>query len=273
MTTLALAVPVVFAQSVPLEEAAFTEYMAQALRHEVGDVPVSVKGSLTLSIGSLQANLDRVYGFCRKNESACASESDRYAKGVAQVIKAQNAPIDKAEVRLVVRSSEYIKRAQASLGSDAPALQFRPLVEGLVSVAVLDTPRAVRPLDDRDLRKLELSQEQLFELGRQNLRSILKPLGESAKPVTGGQIGTLPRNFYEVGRVAVHADWETLATAQNGTLLLALPTTDAVLYIAESSPAAIDALRALARDTASKAPNPLSPAVLRWTKVRWELVP
>lgn len=256
-----------------MDEPGFTDHMAQALRRELGELPVSIKGPLTLSVGSWQANLDRIYAFCRKNESACAAEADRYAKGAAQVLKAQNAPIDKGAVRLVVRASDYIKRAQASLGSDGPVLQARPLVEGLVTVAVLDTPRAIRPLDDRDLKKLEVSQEQLFEIGAGNLRSTLKPLSESARPAAAGQIGTLPDGLDQVGRVAIPAEWAPLADAQNGTLLIAMPTTDKVLYVSESSPAAIDALRAFARNMAGKAPNPLSLAVLKWTKEGWELVP
>jgi uncharacterized protein YtpQ (UPF0354 family) len=264
---------VVYAQSIPLEEGAFTDFMARTLRQQLGDIPVSVKGTLTLSVGLMQANLERSYSICRNDESSCAAEVTRYVKGVSQVIRAQNAPIDKAAVRLVIRSSEYIKRAQASFGNDGPTLQVRPLVEGLVSVAVLDTPRAVRPLDDRDLKKLEVSQEQLFEIGAKNLRGTLKPLAESAKPAIAGQIGTLAQSFYEVGRVALLSDWEALASAQSGTLLVALPTTDTVLYISESSPASVDALRTLARSIAMKSPSPLSAAVLRWTKERWELVP
>ncbi len=69
----------------------------------------------------------------------------------------------------MIRSSAYIKRAQQSLGNDGPAQQVRPLSEGLVSVAVLDSPRAVRPLDERDLKKLDASQDQLFALGEANL--------------------------------------------------------------------------------------------------------
>lgn len=258
------------AQAIPMEDQTFTEFAAQAVRREVGDTPVSIKGPLTLSVGALQANLERVFGFCRSNNSGCVSEIDRYAKGVAQVLKQQNAPVDKSSVRLVVRSSEYIKRAQESLGSDGPTLQAKPLVEGLVSVAVLDTPRAVRPLDDRDLRKLNMSQNQLFELGGENLQATLKPLADSAKPVGSGQIGAIPGGVYEVGRVAILSQWAPLANAQQGLLVIALPTTDMVLYISESTPSAIDALRALSKDTAAKSSNPLSPStVLKWTAERW----
>ncbi len=260
-----------FAQTIPTGEPAFTDYMAQRLQREVGATPVAVSGPLALSVDALQVSVERVFRYCEKNAAACPAATEHYVKGLAQVVKAQNEPIDQTAVRLVVRSSAYIKRAQASLGADAPALQFRPLVDGLVAVAVMDTPSAVRPLDERDLKKLGYSQEQLFDRGGQNLRRTLRPLAEAAKPVSAGQIGTLSGSFYEVGRVALAADWAPLAAAQNGTLLIALPATDTVLYISESTPQALDALRTLAKNTVAKSANPLSPIVLKWTTGRWEL--
>lgn len=261
-------------QIVPTEESAFTEYVAQAIRVEVGDVPVSAKGPLTLSVGPLQANLGRLFAFCRSNASDCATEVDGYSKATAAVIKQQNAPIEKSAVRLVVRPSDYIRRIQGSLGSQYQTLQAKPFVDGLVTIAVLDMPQAVRPLDERDLKMLNLSQDQLFELGSENLISILGPLSDVAKPAVGGQIGTITGSFYEVSRIAIHSQWTQLAQAQNGTLLVALPTTDVVLYISESTPVAVTALRALANNIAAGAPNPLSStAVLKWSRERWEMVP
>ena len=189
------------AQEVPRDEASFTEFVAMRVRQEVGDAPVVVKSPLTLSVGPLQANLDRVFAFCRSNSSGCAPELERYAKGVAQVLKQQSAPIDRAAVRLVVRTSQYIKPAQDSLGPNGPTLQARPIAEGLVAVAVIDTPRAVRPLDERDLKALGVTQDGLFEIGTANLDSSLRPLSETAKPVAAKQIGTVGGSIYEVGRV------------------------------------------------------------------------
>lgn len=272
MCVLVFAAVTAHAESIPLEADAFTDYMATKIRSEVGGAAVSVKGPLTLSVGSLQANLDRLYSFCQRSGAACEVEINNYAKTVSGVLKERNAPIDKDAVRIVIRSSDYIKHAQASLGADAAGLQLRPLVTGLMAVVVLDAPRTIRPVTDGDRKKLGLSQEQLFELGATNIRATLKPLSETAKPVAAGQIGTLPTSFYEVGRLTLHADWAELAASQNGTLLVTLPATDTVLYISESSPSAIDALKAMTKNIARKSPSPLSLEVLRWTKERWELV-
>ena len=185
------------------------------------------------------------------------------------------APLDKAAVRLVLRSREYIDHAQKMLGA-TPQLAYRSLAGSastdLVVVPVLDTAHAVRPLDDRDMRALGLELDQLIDLGESNMRATLKPLQDQARPVGPGQIGSLPRDFFEVGRVAMHTDWAPLALAQQGILLVAVPATDAVLYISEDSPAAIDALAALSRKIAGGVPTPLSGKVLKWTSTGWRLV-
>ena len=66
--------------------------------------------------------------------------------------------------------------------------------------------------------------------------------------------------------------WAPLAAAQNGTLIVAVPATDAVFYIGEDTPAAIDALRTLARNVFSRAPNRLTETLLRWSDAGWEVV-
>src|SRR5437660_3901415 len=87
------------AQSIPKGEAAFTEYVATQIRRAVEGETVEVKGPLTLGIGEIQANLDRIFAFCNRNTSACASEVSNYVKGVTQVLKDRNAPPSKEAVR------------------------------------------------------------------------------------------------------------------------------------------------------------------------------
>jgi uncharacterized protein YtpQ (UPF0354 family) len=215
--------------------------------------------------------LDRIFSYCKRNASGCADEADTYAKGAAQIIKAEIAPVDKKTILLVVRSTDYIKQAQAALGKDAPKLLLRPLADGLVSMVVVDTTRAIRPLNSQDMGKLDLSPDQLFELGADNLKDLLKPVIEIAEPVGPGKIG-LVTGLFQVGRVANHEDWQALAEAQNGNLLITMPTTDRLFYISDSSQKSIDALKAMAKDMWEKSYTPLSPVVLKWTKSRWELV-
>ena len=60
--------------------------------------------------------------------------------------------------------------------------------------------------------------------------------------------------------------------AQGGTLIVAIPTTDTVLCIAEDTPGAIGALQALVNRIMLRAPNKLSATLLRWRSSGWEVV-
>lgn len=256
------------AQSTPVDEPGFTKLVAERLRKAV-NAPVQIKGPLTLSVGPTQANLDRIYAFCKGNPAGCAKEVDTYVNGAAQVHHDRGIAPTKAAVRVVVRPTRYLQQAKAK---DITQLQARPLVDGLVAVAVLDTPRAIRMLTDKVSATLGLTANQAYDLGIANLRKTLKPLMEIAKPVGSGQIGTLTGDAYHPSRLVLLDSWAPLAKSQGGVLIVAAPANDGLLYIGEDSPTAIGALRTLARNVMSRAPNPLSDVLLRWTPKGWGVV-
>lgn len=262
------------ADDIPNDVSGFTAYVADQLQKGIGgDATVTVKGPLTLGLAGLQANLDRIYEYCKKDRNGCAKVITTYVQGAAQVYKDKNAPPSRDAVRLVVRTTTYLQQAQGSMPADAPALQPRPFVEGLVVLPVVDSPRTVRMLNEKDNRALGLNQEEVYQLGLTNLRSTLKPLMAVAKGANRGQIGQLVGDSYQPSRLILHDDWAPLAAAQNGKLIVVSPATDAVFYISEDTPRAIDALRTFARNILSRAPNRLSDTLLRWTPGGWEIVP
>src|SRR5262245_18136887 len=80
------------AQDVPKGEAAFTDYVAGQIRRELKGAHVEVTGPLTLGVGTLQGNLDRIYAYCSDNAKGCRREISNYVKSVAQLLKNQHAP-------------------------------------------------------------------------------------------------------------------------------------------------------------------------------------
>jgi len=260
------------AEDIPKDEAGFTDYVATQLRKEFGDHAVAIKSPLTIGVGEFQANLDRIYAFCKANASACGVEVDRYVKGAAQVARERNAPPTKEAVRLVIRSVQYVQSAQGSLPPGTSPLQPRPFVEGLVVLPALDSPRAIRMLPEKDNASLGLSSNEVYDLGISNLRKDLKPILEITKAAGNKQIGQLVGDSFYPSRLVLHDWWKPLAEAQGGTLIVALPATDAVFYIGEDTPMAIDVLRTLVQDLMRRAPNRLSNLLLRWTSTGWEVV-
>lgn len=259
------------AQQIPSDEPAFTALVAERIRAAVRNTNVVVKGPLTLSIGPLQANLDRIYAFCKGNTSGCAKEIETYVGGVAAMAGNAKDPPTKAALRIVVRSTDYMRQALRELGS-AGTIPTQPLAEGLVIVPVLDSPRAVKIFNDKHRAALGLTTDQVFAIAIANLRNSLKPLMSVAKPAIAGQFGTLKGDYYATSRLALIDSWAPLAQAQGGVLIVAAPTPDLVVYSGEDSSAALDALRTLARNVAARAPKPLSGALLRWTPKGWQSV-
>lgn len=258
------------AAPIPVDESGFTDFVAAQLRQQpLGGDTVTVKGPLTLSIGTLQANLDRVYKYCRNNGDDCQAEVDRFTRGVAQVIASRNAPPAREAVRLVVRPEEYVRQYDAAAGRK---IQTWPLAGGFVVVPVLDTPRAMRSLTSDDFKRLGLDADQVFQLGLDNLTSALAPLLPQAPVARPGEIGRVAGDAYDSSRLVMHDTWAPLAEAQGGVLIVAAPAKDAVFYVGEDTPKAIDALRSLAKQVMKTVPNPLSPTLLRWTQTGWEPV-
>jgi hypothetical protein len=260
------------AGDIPKDQAGFTEYVAGLVRAEVTDVPVAIKGPLTLRFGELTANLDRVFFFCQRNAGGCSNEVTTYVNSVVQVYRDQNAPPTREAVRLVVRTTQYIQQTQGSLPPGSSLLLPKPLVEGLVLLPVLDSPRSIRMLNEKDLKSLGLSAEEAEHLALVNLRNSLKPLMDVAKVARHGQIGQLVGDSFHPSRLALLDTWAPLAKAQGDQLIVTAPATDAVFYVGEDTAVAIDALRTLARNVMSRAPNPLSNILLRWTPGGWEIV-
>ena len=260
------------AQDIPKGMDAFTEYVAGQLRLEVGTAPVAVKGPLTLSIGHLQANLDRVYAYCKRDAAGCAREISTYVKGVAQVHKDGLRLPTKDAVRIIVRTHAYVTASQAALPKQAPKLQSRELAGELVVLPAIDMPSTIRVLTEKDSQTLGLSTNEVFSLGFANVRKRLKPLMEVAKVLQPGQIGHITGDVYNSSRLALHDSWTPLAKAQGSQLVVAVPTTDTVLYVGDNTMLGINALRAFVNTVGARAPNVLSKELFRWTANGWEIV-
>jgi len=258
------------AQDVPKGEAAFTEYVATQMRRAIGGEAVKVEGPLTLGIGGIQANLDRIFAFCNRNTSGCPKEISNYVAGVAQIVKDRTAPPSKEAVRIVVRTKEYVAASQAAMPK--AKLQPRGLAGDLVMLPAIDMPRTIKLLDEKDNVALGLSADEAFNLGLANVRKHLKPLMSVAKVTQAGQIGQLSGDAYHSSRLALFETWAPLAKAHGGKLIVAAPATDTVIYIGDDTSTATEAFRLLAKNVSTRAPTPLSTELLRWTPARWEVV-
>jgi hypothetical protein len=264
-------------QDVPKGEAAFTEYVAEQLRHELKGEQVEVKGPLTLLVGGgVEANLARIFAYCAGNADGCRGEIASYVNGVVQFYDGRIPPPSRDAVRIIVRTSAYVRASsqarEMQWRPQTTEMQWRPLVGDLVMLPAVDAPQTIHPLSERHNEELGLSADEVFDLGLANLRACLTPLMQVAQVGQPGQIWCIEGDVYHSSRLALHESWSPLATAQGGDLIVAAPETTTVLYVAEDAFAAIKALRTLTQHVMSRSPHPLSSDLLRWTPQHWEVV-
>ncbi|MBZ8142613.1 hypothetical protein CLD22_22270 [Rubrivivax gelatinosus] len=262
------------AQPVALDEDTFTRHAAEQLQRTLSSGPVTVLGPLTLGVGEAQVNLDRIHAFCQRNTEGCAERLQAFLRDIVVSMGDAQARPSADALRIVLRSAAYVANARASIagGSVPGRLDARPFLGDLMAVPVLDGERSVRLLGSQQRDELGLSEDQAFAHGLENLHTRLVPLAVEAQPVTPGRLGVLGNDFYQPSRLLLHDGWAQLAEAQGGVLVVAVPATDLLLYSADDSPAGLGALRALVADALARAPNPLSPALLRWRPDGWEPV-
>ncbi|QGZ39061.1 hypothetical protein IP92_02722 [Pseudoduganella flava] len=258
------------------EPAAFTADVAQRMRAALPGQQVEILQPLRLRVGSLRVGLDTPWRTCTTAEASCDEELQALVGAVKEALAREGKLPDKAAleqgVRLAVRPAEYATQVGRMLGAQGVKLVTAPLAADLVVIAVLDTPQATRPVTSDDLARTGLDAAAVLALARANTDREVPPLAGKAAPVEAGQIQQLTLGYYTASRLAFAPQWEALAQAQHGALLVMAPAPDLLLYSAGDTPAGIDALRTYGANLARRAPKPLSDQVLRWTPAGWQAV-
>lgn len=267
-----------FAQEIPADETGFTKAAAERIQHELSDYSIHPAGSLTVegkradgeSTG--QINLDRIYAFCQRDQSNCNDAMNQFASGIGEAIREKDLPIDKSMVRLVIRPNDYVEGIRKQMGSGQAALFSRPIAPGLSVIPVLDYTRTVRFVGEKDLVKLGVKEDDLFEIGRQNLESTTKPFAEVAPVPVANSFGIISDEDYASSRMIFHEEWGEIAKKVGGNLVVMLPAPDTILYGDGSSNVGIDVLRTFARNVANQSTRPLTLSMWRWTPSGWDEV-
>jgi hypothetical protein len=260
-----------------MDEAGFSDYVAEAFRRALPGVEISVTAPLMLTLAAspdpvMLASLDRTYDLCRRNPPVCAQTVAGYIHQIGSFTRQPEAEVSVATLRAVVRPSEYVASLQQMAAASVQAkLVASPFPGDVKVVCYLDAPNAMRPVTASEIESLGLTEAQAIAAGTRNVGADLPPLRDLVKPLAGREIGIIEGDAYESSRLLLHDEWAPVAQELGGHLLVAVPASDVVLYAAEVDPAAVDAVAVLTREVALKAGRAISLAVYRWTKTGWEL--
>lgn len=267
----AIAVPI------PTDEAAFLSYLAQRLHQTLPDYQFRVTGRALWGEGRRGEPLGQLDALpthrqCLNEPVQCERIVDQYTRTVGELARIHKQPPDVSMLRLTLRTAEFVNDMRRQVPADGAApIYARPAPGGLMAVAVLDFQNSLRFVGESELRRLGLSEDQLFDHGRRNLRTRLMPLQAIAPRLPDNDFGRIEAEDHTASRVLLHDDWAVLAAQMKQSLIVVLPTPNNLLYCDSANPFKLAAMMRAAQDLYRRTPRPLSLQTLRWTRSGWEV--
>jgi hypothetical protein len=148
---------------------------------------------------------------------------------------------------------------------------YRPWAGPLVQVLVIDDGDTITSATRDDIAALGLGEAAVWRRALANMRTafpaaITGPAVDESTPNV--HIGHYV-DSYGAARLVMHERWNPIAAA--GSLLVAAPARDIVLWVTNPSARVLRAFHWLAQQLFAEQPHPISPAVFRWTPSAWEL--
>ena len=261
-------------KAIPKTADKFTAYMADRFSDALPSVKASIKGPLELEVvspkGRQQVFLNRVWDFCERDRRNCRKEVDSFLANMPSVVLETTDDSKPSDIRVVVRPSAYVEQLR-KLGADRADYKgvFRPFAGDLWMICVLDMPHGVATLNQAGLAKLHLTEDEAFALGLKNLTATLAPLAEHSHEPKNSPINFATGDFYESSRMLLHDSWSGLAKAMGGHLIVAVPSSDVLVYGDGTAQLNRTALGGLVHEIVGKAPKPISSDLYEWTPTGW----
>jgi hypothetical protein len=250
-------------------QASVAERLAQEIRAalpgavvtnpEPGGIDITFAG-LTRSLG-----IESLLNTCAASADKCQAATNSYAQRAASYML-EALPLERDQLRIYVRSRSYLTHLGAQTGSSA-LFVAEPLAGDLVSVCYRDLPRGRRPITPEDVVALDIADTVLTYCKEQSHR-LLPDLAGQWKELPVNGIGYIKTGDDVTGYLSVPERWRPLAE-RLGSLIVAIPATDTLLYAQGKSVVDVDALAALAEQVHGRASIPVSALVLRWTDQGW----
>ena len=263
------------ASSPPRNVDGFTRYVAGRIAKAMPNANVVVGGPLVIKIDKPEAQeirLDNIWNYCERDKGACSRAVTVFIRDMTGTIRESTAPIEKSNIRAVVRDVHYVDDMIRFTAEKPDAkVIVRPIVGELWLVCVIDSPHGVRLLNRGDIKKLGLSDDEAIALAEQNLAAALPPLASVMRPQIEG-IGLVTGDFYDSSRLILHDSWAEESRALHGNLMVAVAATDVLVYGDGANPAKMKMLAGFVAYLAEKAPKPISATLFRWTQSGWETV-
>lgn len=246
----------------------FTRDFGGALEAAFPECRAAPSGKLVLSVlcgpeKDFTLSLARLYLRCTSEPSACGGERDTFLRSFADAL--HPGPLTLERVIPGVRSRARL----ALLGDAANHLVVEPLTGDLVRVYLVDSPSAMRYLEEGDLETLGLAREALLDATRPHIKAAA---GELEVHEHDG-ITTLSGSVYVSSMMLDPVLWDGFAA--RGVVHVAVPARDILMFTVGDDAGQADRLRAMAGALLADPTliGPIGAEVYRWDAGSWTALP
>lgn len=193
-----------------------------------------------------------------------AAEIRRFVAGVREATEGRPAPFSTRDLRLVLRSRAYIERLRARFAKPEQRILARPFGPDLVVAIVIDAPRTMRFLQQKDLRHVERGGGDAFTQAQAWTAAASGAPKAVLRPHARGRFGVV-EDTYAPSWLLRPVAWHHLVAADT-EVLAAAPARGSLVYAVDPDPAAREAFRRIVGRLHASAARPLSARVFRWTR-------
>lgn len=182
---------------------------------------------------------------------------DHYVSASLGVLQSDSPPVAQGSLFPVVKPLSYLDMLMAN--GVTPV--YDPFLDGLVVLYVLDTPTAVRPIDESELATLDVDRDALFDVAMENLTSYLPPVDVEFLD----SIGILwADGMYDASLLL--GDFASLYDFDmKGEIIVALPDRSPLYFVDSEDAAGMEILAGFAPAAYAEAAYPVTGRLLRWT--------
>ena len=283
--------PVTQSETMPLPEfpssedmgdpAKFSAWYTRILSKQYPDAEITVTEPLALHAVRPQdrggddiiIHLDRFYRACGEkpdDQMRCHELVTAYLPNVFP--RDKGSAIARGSIVAIIRTREYLDQANRIFKDLKPDddIVARPFVGPLWVIYAYDNSQSSGMLTRRQLKALNMDEDELDVIARQNIQRLLRPMGKNKIKIIDNKIQVINQgNLYEASRLLLYEEWQELAQMQDAPLLVSIPARNVLVYATANRAVAASAVRSLDFKIAQRVPFPISPMVLRWTSTGW----
>lgn len=229
-------------QANELSESQFTEIVAQAISELLPQCKVKVSGALEVSVtpstGNTTCYLGNVWKEIRADPQRRVDVVQKHLEALQSTIEMMTSQvqINRDEIVPLVKDQIWIEEVE----QQQLKVYRQPLVADLSVVFALDGEHQLAFLGDEDVQELALSGEALRRLAVDNLKEKLsKPTRHGEGPLYMMTVG----GTFEASLLLFDDVWENQDAAVDGSLVVAVPSRDLLIFTGANAPEAIQQMR------------------------------